>query len=215
MSKVALVKSITRKKHPQGVKVYCFHEPFRNECLVIGNSGRAYASFQSTNFAFLFGQSANTYAQRLSQEWTEAYRDEFILNYGILNPKNEDPWKIVAEFIRNRFFNAYPKLSEWIERNKNLGIQHGFIDDIHFGYRRHLPFLYLGGRQMGANENTKRFFNLLNITTNSLAQSSESLHVYSSLARIHKELNRLKMRSRPFAVIHDYIGFYCHRSAIE
>jgi len=176
---------------------------------------------KSINFGFSFGLAETTFAVQLQDEWTEEDLHTYI---EINSPEiiKDNLWLSASADIRGKFFSKYAKLLPWIESNRTRGIRAGYIDDVHTGYRRHLPFLQVPSKKgrrkpyaPGDDENTSRFFNLLNVTTNTQAQSHEALHVYKAMKRIHEELTTRNLRSRMFAMIHDYLGFYVHKSEIK
>ena len=72
------IKKITKKLHKDPVKIYCFYQPFNNECIVVGKSDTFYKSFNSINFGFIFGRSAFSFKIDLEQNWSDKETRDYI-----------------------------------------------------------------------------------------------------------------------------------------
>lgn len=209
------IKRITKKLHSKGKKIYCFHEPVNNECIVVGQSGEYYASYQSVNFGFIFLRGAYSFKSDIEENWTEEEVDNYITENNpelILDRNNKvDKLLIVSTDIRNKFFETYPKLEEWglncIKDAKEKGYR-----DCPLGGRRHLPLSIFNTTD---NRNSKEKAHYESIAVNSTVQTVESLIVYQALIDIDNEIEKRNLKSVIVASIHDSIVLYIHKSEVK
>ena len=123
------IKKITKKTHEIPKKIYCFYEPINHECLVIGKSGKSYASYQ----CFLFSGSYSLMYENIDawgMEEVESYISKHELKLLELFHKNDKDKKIltVCKDIQDRFFLLYPKLKEWFNTNHSFAKTNGYVD---------------------------------------------------------------------------------------
>lgn len=211
------IYKIIKKKHDKPVKVYCFHEPDLNECLVVGKSKTPYVSKQTINFAFVFGAGAGTLLGDLNKEWSIDQMKDYIKenNLEVINFERKPSYPYtVARSFRDRFFETYPELNTWLEEVAMEASQIGYSDSI-MGWRRHLPILTLEHQGVSDEKDKKTVAGMRRIAVNSPVQNFEASIVYGAMTKIHYRLKESGMKSRIFAMIHDSIAGYVYKPEAE
>lgn len=193
---------------------------------------------KTMNFGLLFGCSSGRFAQMLQQaNFTEDECDEFIklqnltsaYNAAMLaNMKSSKKMKtsdlkfmVVAESMRNSFFETYKGLMGRIEREQLFALMHGYVRTWH-GPVRHLAEL----RYMSHNENnqltgadrslySKQFAHLLNNACNSTIQSMEARIAFATWVNTAKYLALWGLKSYCWNNIHDSLDFYIWKPELE
>lgn len=193
---------------------------------------------KTENFGLLFGCSSGRFAQMLQQaNFTEDECDEFIklqnltsaYNAAVLqNLKSTKKMKssdlkffVVADSMRNSFFETYKGLMGRIEREQLFALMHGYVRTWH-GPVRHLAEL----RYMSHNENnqltgadrslySKQFAHLLNNACNSTIQSMEARIAFATWVNTAKYLALWNLKSYCWNNIHDSLDFYIWKPELE
>ena len=195
-------------------------EPINNEILVIGKSGKEYASYQTTNLAFAFLQSPYSFQNTLSEKWTDKQIDNYIKKNDleiIVDSKTKIPNKYltVATDINNRYFKKFNKLPVYFDKMQEFAKKNGYVDcPIFPGLRRHLPDLLQRGSKL-PKKKLSHYSNLDNITVNTGAQGGESIYVNKALVNIYNVIKERNLKSRPIATVHDSIVSYIHKTEIK
>lgn len=186
-------------------KVYCLHEPFNNEFLVVGQSGNQYATYNSINFGFIFGGGAGAIVTALKNEMqieaVEKYlQDNNVEVSTIPGTKKPDFYYSIARDFRNKFMETYPGIHQWIYDQREVGERLGYIESP-FGSRRHVPQLtYLGTQE---DRDGEEISNLYNICVNSYVQTFEAATIKKAMRRIFDRFNNYNMQSYIAAMVHD------------
>lgn len=208
------IKKITKIKHSNPIKTYCFFEPINHEVLIVGKSGKKYASKQCVNFGFLFGLAAITFKSTLEKEWTSTEILDYIEDNSLEIKRdqfnNDDIYLTVANDIRNKFFETYPFLMPWIKKQHANAKKYGYIDSFH-GVRRHIPFLMYEG----ADIDFKLRANFMNIAVNSPVQSFEAIEIYQALIKIYTIFLERNLKSKFVAMVHDSLVLYVHVTELK
>lgn len=161
------------------------------------------------NFALEFGAIPKTLVENLKEDWVISDVYDYLQKNNIMLKPNDDPWLEVAKNIRFQFFQLYYRLEEWHNEQRIIAAEQGYVDTLE-GYRRHLPFL----KYKGKNEDNKRYFGLWNVCLNTVIQSAESLMMYRNMTKCYNRMLIETPKSSMMSMIHDYVGFYVHKSEI-
>lgn len=204
------------------------HQPFK--------SWRTVA--KTENFGLIFGCTSPTFAGMLKQaNFKEEECDEFIQltnstqvynaalanNMGSKHPMKTADVKflVVADQMRNSFFETYKGLMGRIKREQMFALAHGYVRSWH-GPVRHLAELrYLSispkGELTGADRSlySKMFSHLLNNACNSTIQTMESRIAFSTWVNIAKYLSLWGLKSYCWNNIHDSLDFYVWKPELE
>jgi len=175
---------------------------------------------KGVGFGFLFGRSAYGFKPDLEENWTDEEIKKYIEDNNI-KIDNDDLYLVVAEDIRNKFFETYKKLPVWINNQHNLAMKYGYVDSS-FNGRRHLSLLHnINIDNIDRIENDgyrnkykKKINNLFNIAVNSPVQNFEALTAYRDMRKIWDEMKKRNLKSRFIAMIHDSFSFYIHKDEI-
>jgi hypothetical protein len=201
------IKKITKKKHDIPKKVYCFFEPVNHECIVVGKSGTEYASYQ----CFLFGGHYSLIFDEIAK-WKSSEVEEYIVKNNLVlltqNEKTLEEMQIltVCKDIHAKFFETYPKLTDWHQRELDHAGKYGYVDSV-VGGRRHLSKLMYQGRHF----DKKSWKNLSNISSNTIAQNVESMLVYKAMRNIYDDLNKYNMKTKIIGMVHDEITHFIYK----
>jgi len=165
---------------------------------------------KNTNFRFLFGGSAWSFAEEiLKKEWTKEFCLNFLDEAG-LSLDSLDPFMTAAEFLRSAFFTSYPKLAIWHEKCHKIAKQNGMIRSI-YGARRLLPrLLYIG-----KDTEKKVVIEDQNISKNTTVQNFESVVIMRGMREFHKFVKENGYKSKIFGMIHDAVEFYIEKEEKE
>lgn len=190
---------------------------------------------KTENFGLLFGCSSGTFAGMLKQaNFTEGECDVFIQLTGATGVYNaalanaagkmkpaDVKFNVVADQMRNSFFDTYKGLMGRIKREQAFALAHGYVRAWH-GPVRHLAELrYLStnsdGNLIGADRSlySKMFSHLLNNACNSTIQSMESRIAFSTWVNIAKYLALWGLRSFCWNNIHDSLDFYVWKPELQ
>lgn len=186
-------------------KVYCLHEPFNNEFMVVGQSGNQYATKNSLNFGFIFGGGAGAIVTALKNEMqieaVEKYlQDNNVEITNIAGTRKPDLYYSIARDFRNKFMETYPGIQDWIYSQREVGERLGYIESP-FGSRRHVPQLtYLGTQD---DRDGEEISNLYNICVNSYVQTFEAATIKKAMRKIFDKFNHYNMKSYIAAMVHD------------
>lgn len=162
---------------------------------------------KTTNFRFLFGGSAYSFADsELRLAWTEEYCENFINDLNIHVKNDSDNYYAAAEYIRASFFKQYPELEKWHEKCHEEARQTGAVRSI-YGARRLLPKLTHVGR-----DTTKKEINDdQNVSKNSGVQTIEAVIIMRAMRELHAYSKDNNLESRLFGMIHDSVAIYIHK----
>jgi DNA polymerase I len=164
---------------------------------------------KSTNFAFLFGGSAYSFARDVIEpEWTLESCISYLTKKGLFI--SENPYLDVAMDIREAFFASYPGLESWHQESHMYGENHGEIVSVH-GARRLVPQLLYKGK----DSLNKEVRELYNITKNSPVQNFESVIILRAMRELDRVIRENKYKTIIFGMIHDAVEFYVHRDEVE
>lgn len=187
------------------------------------------------NFGLLFGCSAGRFAEMLKQSgFTEQECDEFIqlqkatslYNAALANAAGkmkpaDVKFNVVADLMRNSFFDTYKGLSGRIKREQAFALAKGYVRTWH-GPVRHLAELrYMQvnekGELCGADRSlySKLFAHLLNNACNSTIQSMESRIAFATWVNISKYLALWHLKSYCWNNIHDSLDFYVWKPELQ
>lgn len=193
---------------------------------------------KTANFGLLFGCSAGRFAQMLQDaNFTEAECDEFIhlqhldqvynaalaqaLSGKVKRTPKEVKFLVVAETMRNSFFEAYKGLMGRINREQQFALKNGYVRCWH-GPVRHLAELrYMTvspkGDLMGADRSlySKMFAHMLNNACNSTVQSMESRIAFATWVNAAKYFSLWGLKSYCWNNIHDSLDFYVWKPEME
>lgn len=203
---------------------------------------------KTINFSMLFGATASSFAKTLEESgFTEADCDNYIsltksqdkydellrAKTSKISPdtdmksfKKSIKFLLVAELMRNSFFNSYKGLMGRIKREQEFCINKGYVRT-HHGPVRHLPILklmdvkfsdYFGDYKLGGNDAkrfSKKFSEAMNESCNSTIQSMEARIVFNTWVNINKYLRKWKLKSRIWNSIHDSLDFYVYKPELE
>jgi len=168
-------------------------QPYKNQ--------RAIA--KSVNFQFLFGGSAWSFAEdKLKLEWTLQHCKDFLVGAG-LDSNNPEPYQLAADYLRNSYFNSYPKLAEWHEKCHLIAKRDGMIRSI-YGARRLLPRLLYIGRDTSKRD----IIEDQNISKNTIVQNVEAVAIMRGMREYHEFAKENNLKSKIFGMIHDATEFY-------
>jgi len=201
------IKRITKKKSLTPKKVYCFLEPINHECLVVGKSGKHYASYQ----CFLFGGHYSLISEEIAK-WTQRDIIDYIQKNNLVllidDTKNIEEVQIltVSKDIHTKFFETYPRLVEWHKRELDHASKYGYVDSV-VGGRRHLSRLMYKGK----HADKKSWKNLSNISSNTIAQNVESMLVYKAMRNIYDDLKKYNMKTKIIGMVHDEITHFIYK----
>lgn len=173
------------------------------------------------NFGLIFGAAPSVImTTTLMPEWTdeEAYafvrekelelRVEELLAGG--KTRRIASFLACAEFIRTKFFELYPGLLTWHQRNANFAMENGYIRSP-FGARRLLPWLtYTGSDSDGAEIKNHK-----NIAANSPVQNHEVIPISMAMLKIHNLIKERGLKSRIALTVHDSIVIFIHKSELN
>lgn len=194
---------------------------------------------KTENFGMLFGCSAPTFGGMLKQaNFSEKECDEFInltnktsdLQSALsANAMSKHPQEIkdvkftvVAESMRNSFFDTYKGLMQRINREQLFALMNGYVRTWH-GPVRHLAEL----KYMSTNKKTKEligadnyvckkiFSHLLNNACNSTIQSMESRIAFATWTNIARYIAIWNLKSYCWNNIHDSLDFYVYKPETE
>lgn len=201
------------------------HQPFKNWRTIS----------KVLNFGLLFGCSAGTFAGMLKQaNFTESDCDEYIQltnitgvynaalanNAGKMKPADVK-FNVVADQMRNLFFDTYKGLMGRIKREQAFALANGYVRSWH-GPVRHLAELrYLSvnkdGNLIGADRSlySKMFSHLQNNACNSTIQSMESRIAFATWVNAAKYLSIWKLKSYIWNNIHDSLDLYVYKPELE
>lgn len=190
---------------------------------------------KTLNFGLLFGCSAGTFAGMLKQaNFTEADCDEYIQltnitgvynaalanNAGKMKPADVK-FNVVADQMRNLFFDTYKGLMGRIKREQAFALANGYVRSWH-GPVRHLAELrYLSvnkdGNLIGADRSlySKLFSHLQNNACNSTIQSMESRIAFATWVNSAKYLSIWGLKSYIWNNIHDSLDLYVYKPELE
>lgn len=159
---------------------------------------------KGTNFAFLFGGSAWSFAEDvLKKEWSKEQCLKFLEDMNVGFHYDDDLYHVAGEFIRNSYFTKYPKLKEWHDKQHAEARETGMVRCAH-GARRLLPrMLYIG-----KDTDKKIISDDQNISKNSPVQNFESVAIMRSMREFRQQAKENEWRSRIFGMIHDAVEFY-------
>lgn len=190
------------------------------------------------NFGLLFGCSAGRFAVMLQQAgFKEEECDEYIQltnstgvynaalanNMGSKHPMKPTDVKfnVVADQMRNSFFETYKGLMGRINREQTFALMHGYVRSWH-GPVRHLAelrFLSVSnkGELTGADRSlySKMFSHLLNNACNSTIQSMESRIAFATWVNAAKYLSLWGLKSYIWNNIHDSLDLYVYKPELE
>lgn len=207
--------------------------------------GKNYAPFsrwrtisKTINFGMIFGCSSMRFAQMLQDaNFTESECDEFIslqhlepvynaalaqaLSGKVKKTPKEVKFLVVAETMRNNFFEGYKGLMGRIIREQQFALKHGYVRCWH-GPVRHLAELrYMTmspkGELLGADRSlySKMFAHLLNNACNTTVQTMESRIAFSTWVNTAKYLSLWGLKSYCWNNIHDSLDFYIWKPELE
>lgn len=193
---------------------------------------------KSQNFSICFGSSAVTIMeQSIKPEWKENDLDLYIksneletillkhyknivdkkysfIRYSENKKENmlNAKYYTVASDVREKFFNSYTGLNDWIEGTRLLAKKQGYVVSV-YGCIRRLPYLLIDPENEDNKDvNKGKYHNLLNICLNSPIQNMEAIVMTRSLLQIWKITKERNYKSFLFGTIHDakeaqvYIG---------
>jgi DNA polymerase-1 len=109
------------------------------------------------------------------------------------------------EIIAN-YFNQFPKIKEYMNSNIAFARENGYVQTI-MGRRRYL-------KDINSKNFTVRGFAERN-AINSPVQGSAADLIKLAMIGIHKEFNRLKLKSRMTLQVHDELVFDAHKDELE
>lgn len=162
---------------------------------------------KGTNFAFLFGGSAFAFSDNvLRKEWSQEYCENFIRDKHIQVNFGSDIYYAAGEYIRNSYFEKYPKLKEWHEKCHEEAKQTGMIRSAH-GARRLLPRL----TYIGKDTDKKTISEDQNISKNSPVQNFEAVSIMRGMREFNELAKKNNWKSRIFGMIHDAVEFYIYK----
>lgn len=162
---------------------------------------------KGTNFAFLFGGSAFAFSDNvLRKEWSQEYCENFIRDKHIRVNFGSDIYYAAGEYIRNSYFEKYPKLKEWHEKCHEEAKQTGMIRTAH-GARRLLPRL----TYIGKDTDKKTISEDQNISKNSPVQNFEAVSIMRGMREFNELAKKNNWKSRIFGMIHDAVEFYIYK----
>jgi hypothetical protein len=214
------ISKIIQKKHENPIPVYCLSEPLNNEILIKGCSGKEYASFQTTNLAFVFMQSPFSFQNAIREEWTQDQIDNYIKNNKLdiikdNKTKFENKYLTIATDIYKKFFTTYPTIKSYADIMQNFAKENGYVDcPIFPGLRRHIPELLKQGGNLN-KEKLSHYSNLNNIAVNTGAQGGEALIIYKALVKISNKIKELNLKSMLVGCVHDSIVLYIYKPEAE
>jgi len=167
---------------------------------------------KSINFGFLFGAGPSVIIGAIINDWTEDERNEYIKINNLKieinkDTKQEDKPLTIALHIRKQFFETYNGLQPWIKSCHEFGKEHGYIDAVYHGLRRHLPTLTYEGKDVDKSARAK----LLNICVNSPVQAFEAIEIYEAMTKIYHELKKRNFKTKMVNMVHDSLVLYVYK----
>lgn len=111
-----------------------------------------------------------------------------------------------AADIIKKYFEEYSGIKEYMERSIAFAKEHGYAETI-LGRRRYL-------RDINASNSVVRGFAERN-AINAPIQGSSADMIKIAMVNIHKEMQRLALRSKMILQVHDELVFDAHRDEIE
>jgi DNA polymerase-1 len=176
-----------------------------------------YKAKNQFSFPLLFSSSAYVIYGTIKNEWNEQELKDYISenNLEISKDRNDqnDLILTVINDIYKKYFETYPELKQWINKQSVVAEEQGYTDSIH-GCRRHLPRLVHPGTGLNREELSK-ITNLKNISVNSQVQSFEFIEVCRALIEIDKQMVEKNLKSQLVGMVHDSIVLYIHKNEIE
>ncbi len=154
---------------------------------------------KAINFGFIFGLSYMMFSSNeLEASWSPERIESLIKEKELEDDvasmqekwKDRDvdpklfPYYAVANYMRNKFFEAYPGLMKRIKRNEQIGRDHGYIRSFHGGIRR-VPLMalcYDDKDKLRKHEDRKEYSEWKNIMANTTIQTDESVHMNSCIS---------------------------------
>jgi hypothetical protein len=176
-----------------------------------------YKAKNQFSFPLLFSSSPYVIYNTIKNEWSEKEQKEYIQenNLEISQDRNgqDDFVLTVINDIYKKYFETYPELKQWINKQSVIAGEQGYTDSIH-GCRRHLPRLLHPGSKLNREELSK-ITNLKNISVNSPVQSFEFIEACRALISIDKQMVEQNVKSQLVGMVHDSFIFYIHEDEIE
>jgi len=165
------------------------------------------------NFGFAYGRQSITFKSVLEKEWSIENINNYIKENNLKLLELNDapnPYFTVADDIRNKFFETYPKIKIWIEKQHKLAEKNGYVDSIQCG-RMHLPFL----KYVGKNYDRKVYSKFYNLSVNAPIQNFEAIYVYEKMINISNRIKKDKFDVQFMNMTHDSNAFYVNRKEIK
>lgn len=166
------------------------------------------------NFLLLFGGSVGlAYRNFVDTEWSEKECEDFVKQNNLQIEKYQNQYNIkytVAKFLHGKFFETYPNLINWKEKNIAHAKRFGFVRSMYGSFRR-TPYLQLQGN----DDNGARTSNYESICLNSPVQTEETVMMQRSMIKLHEWLKSTGKKSYIFSNIHDAIELYVHREELS
>lgn len=174
---------------------------------------------KSVNFGFLFLGSEFTFLNNNLNDPDNGWSDEEVMTYVESNKDIEiisdyktgkpDYRLSVSKDIRKKFFETYPELKEFAEKQIEFARKNGYVISPH-GVIRRLPQL----KYRGKHDSKKITSNLESISINSPVQAVESYVIQRAMININKGIRERNYKSRLFGFIHDAEEFMIHQDDV-
>lgn len=199
--------------------VFCRDKSF--EEFISLRKEKPYSSYRfkakAINFGFIYGMLAYTFKRTIEDEWEEVEVHEYIRDNKLEIKEDRNTGELdytftVAEDIRNKFFQRYPKLMPWIKKTHGFAQYNAYTDTFH-GIRRHLPiFQYVTPDILKYNKDIRGAFN---VAVNHPVLAFEAEEMYRALIKVDSEIRKRGLKSKLVACVHDSAVGYCHKSEIK
>jgi DNA polymerase I-like protein with 3'-5' exonuclease and polymerase domains len=162
------------------------------------------------NFGLLFGAGAYTIKNTIIEpNWSEKDIMDFIIEHR-LTIKNDDPSLTVAIYVRNKYYEEYWGLSNWIDKTKRKAKKDGFVRSSYGSFRR-TPYLLVKPSDRDKLD-SGRYANYENISLNTAIQTLETVIMDRTLNNTDKWLKVNNKKSRFITSTHDELTYYAHDS---
>ncbi|MBO4600155.1 MAG: DNA polymerase I [Bacteroidales bacterium] len=157
--------------------------------------------------------AAKIYGLPMGEVTKELRRNAKSVNFGIiygisafgLSEQLGIPRKEAAGLIEE-YFTQYPDIKNYIDTNIAFAREHGYAQTL-LGRRRYLPDI--NSRNASARSFAER--NAVNMPV----QGTSADMIKIAMIRIHREFERLGLRSKMILQVHDELVFDCYRPEVE
>jgi len=144
-----------------------------------------------------------------SEQRRQAKSANFAISYGSsafglgqnLNISRKD-----AQFLIDGYFNTYPKVKEFMDKQIGIAREQGFVETM-MGRRRYLP-------DINSNNATVRGFAERN-AINAPIQGSAADIIKIAMIKINKEFSKRNLQSQMIMQVHDELNFDVLKSEVE